>query len=415
MIIFNLSLQSIRNRKSTALLTILSIALSVFLLLGVEKLRSGFKQSFLQTISGIDLIVGPRTSGTQLLLYAMFHIGNANNNVSIASLNELAARREVKWMVPISLGDSHRGFRVIGTTGDYFKHMKTIAGNHIEFSSGDNSIDHLEVVLGTSVAEKYNYNIGDEITLGHGTGEVSFIKHDREKFKVTGIMAATGLPIDQSLMVSLSSLEAMHNDWHPSKKLTSPEPSTIEIHEPEMISAAFFRLKSRVAILGFRQFVNQFKAEPLTAVIPGVAFAEIWRLISKAEIALLAVSALVAIIAIIGMVVTLLSSLNERRREMAILRSLGAKPINIFSLFIVESFVLSGLGIIIGSVTAYGVIWLVGDKVAKTVGLVLPLEAPAANEFIFIAIIFTMAFIGSIIPAISAYRMSLTDGLAIKV
>ena len=124
MTVVRLALQSLRNRWLTALLTVLAIAVSVVLLLGVEKIRTGAKASFANTISGTDLIVGARSGGIQLLLYSVFRIGNATNNMTWRSYEEIAKRKEVAWIVPLSLGDSHRGFRVLGTTKNYFDHYK---------------------------------------------------------------------------------------------------------------------------------------------------------------------------------------------------------------------------------------------------------------------------------------------------
>ena len=119
-IIPRLALQSLRNRALTASLTVLAIAFSVMLLLGVEKVRTGARESFADTISGTDLIVGARSGSIQLLLYSIFRIGNATNNVTWKSYEDIAKRPEVAWIVPLSLGDSHHGFRVLGTTADYF-------------------------------------------------------------------------------------------------------------------------------------------------------------------------------------------------------------------------------------------------------------------------------------------------------
>ena len=419
MIAAKLSLKSLAHRKSTALLTIASIALSVFLLLGVEKLRSGIRQSFLQSISGTDLVVGPRTSGTQLLLYTVFNIGNAVNNVSLKSLKLLEQQPEVKWLVPISLGDSHRGFRVIGTVGSYFEHITNSAGRALRFDAGRHFTGELEVVLGAQVARKYHYNVGDKLVLGHGLGAVSFIRHDREQFSITGILEATGLPLDKTLLVSLRSLAKMHHQWQPGQipdanPAQPPGSDEEKTGEPTMVSAAFVKLRSKIAILGFQRLVNQFAGEPLTAVIPGVAFAEIWQLVSRVQSTLLVVAALVALTAIVGMVVTLLSSLNERRREMAILRSIGAQPATILWLFVSEAIILTGLAMFIGVSSLYGALWLFQEKLTIWAGIFVPVGSPGTREVALAGIIFATALIGAIIPAIRAYRLSLSDGLTMR-
>ena len=119
-----LAAKSLRNRKFTATLTVLSIALAVALLLGVERIRQESRASFASTVSGTDLIVGARGSPVHLLLYSVFHIGNATNNIAWDSYRAIAQRPEVAWTIPLSLGDSHRGFRVLGTTSEYFEHLR---------------------------------------------------------------------------------------------------------------------------------------------------------------------------------------------------------------------------------------------------------------------------------------------------
>src|SRR5215510_14668270 len=134
MIVLRLALQSLRNRWLTAVLTVLAIAVSVMLLLGVEKIRTGARQSFADTISGTDLIVGARSGSLQLLLYSVFRIGNATNNLTWASYQDMAYMPDIAWTVPFSLGDSHRGFRVLGTTPGYFAHYKYRQTHSLQFS-----------------------------------------------------------------------------------------------------------------------------------------------------------------------------------------------------------------------------------------------------------------------------------------
>ena len=118
--LLSLAARSAWNRRFVLGLVVLSIALSTFLLLGIERLRQDLRANFSQAVSGTDLVVGARTGPVQLLLYAVFRIGNATNNIRYSSAEAIARHRGVAWMVPLSLGDSHRGFAVLGTTTGYF-------------------------------------------------------------------------------------------------------------------------------------------------------------------------------------------------------------------------------------------------------------------------------------------------------
>src|SRR3990172_3438713 len=213
MIVPRLALQSLRNRALTASLTVLAIAVSVMLLLGVEKVRTGARQSFADTISGTDLIVGARSGAIQLLLYSVFRIGNATNNITWASYQDIAKRPEVAWMVPLSSGASHRGFRVLGTTPDYFAKYKYRHGQPIAFAAGKPFQDLFDVVIGADVASALGYKAGDRIIVAHGVGSVSFIEHEDKPFQVSGVLEKTGTPIDRTLHVSLEAIEAIHVDW----------------------------------------------------------------------------------------------------------------------------------------------------------------------------------------------------------
>ena len=208
--ILGLAIKSLRNRKFTAALTMLSIALAVVLLLGVERIRSEARESFASTISGTDLIVGARSSPVHLLLYSVFRIGNATNNVSWDSYTALASRPEVAWTIPLSLGDSHRGFRVLGTTDGYFEHFRFARGRKLELAEGKRFEDDHDAVLGAEVAEALGYKPGQPIVIAHGAGDVSFSLHKDHPFRVVGILARTGTPVDRTVHVTLGGMDAVH-------------------------------------------------------------------------------------------------------------------------------------------------------------------------------------------------------------
>ena len=188
--LIGLALRSLANRRGTALLTIVAIAMAVSMLLGVEKVRNETRASFLATVSGIDLIVGARTGSVQLLLSSVFHIGNASNNVSRDSYQRISRHPLIAWSVPISLGDSHRGFPVVGTTDAYFEHVRHGRGQPLQLASGRRFEGPDQAVIGARVASELDYRVGDTIVLAHGAGPVSFQQHSRHPITVSGIDTA---------------------------------------------------------------------------------------------------------------------------------------------------------------------------------------------------------------------------------
>ena len=413
MIFFRLAAKSLLNRKGVALLSILSVALSVGLLLGVEKVRTGAKEGFLNTISGTDLIVGARASGVQLLLYSVFHIGNATNNVTMETINHVANRREVKWLVPISLGDSYRGFRVVGTTGTYFERFRYSGDRPLEMAQGKWFEDLYDVVLGSQVAKDLNHALGDVVIISHGAGEVSFSRHDEDPFTVTGILAPTGTPVDKSVFVSLKAIEAIHVNWQPGVGTTGPRPDEAEL-TPTAVTAAMVGLNSKIQTFSLQRYINEYPREPVTAILPGVAFAELWSVVSNAELALIVISAMVVITAIIGMMITILSTLNERRREMAILRSVGARPAHIFLLFCAEALFIAAVGAAIGVALVYGIMLAAAPLIRSVVGLNIPITAISTQEAVYLGCIVAGGLAAGLIPAYRALKMSLADGLVIR-
>ena len=419
MAIFSLAWKSLLNRRFTALLTVVSIALSVALLVGVERLRTEARASFANTLSGTDLIVGARSGPVQMLLYSVFRIGDATNNISWKSYQDIAAHPKVAWTVPISLGDSHRGFRVLGTTPAYFEHYRYARDRPLAIAEGQQFADLYDAVLGAEVAEKLDYKIGDSIIVAHGASDVSFARHDDKPFRVVGILARTGTPVDRTVHVSLEAIEAIHIDWQsgapiPGVSISAEQARKMDL-TPKVITAALVGLKSKVATFQVQRFINDYPEEPLSAILPGVALSQLWDLIGIAENALLIVSAFVVVVGLFGMLTALLTSLNERRREMAILRSVGARPGHVFALIMGEAGFLTLLGVLLGLALLY-LLLLAGQPIIESrFGIFIEIGGFSPYEWILLGAVVGAGFLVGSIPSYRAYRLSLADGLSVRV
>jgi putative ABC transport system permease protein len=414
-----LALKSLRNRRATAALTAFTIALSVALLLSVQRIRTEARQSFASTVSGTDLIVGARSGPVNLLLYAVFHIGDATNNVSWQSYQDIIAGPDVAWSVPISLGDSHRGFRVMGTTPDFFAHYHYGARHALTFATGHAFEDVYDAVLGAEVARKLGYQPGQEIVLSHGTGRIAIAEHKDKPFRVVGILARTGTPIDSTVIVSLAGIEAIHIDWQSGTRIPGQQVSAEQARQmdltPKTITAFLLGLKNRIATFAVQRDINDYEPEPLLAILPGVTLQQLWGLVGLAENALLLVSALVVLVGLAGMVTALMTTLNERRREMAILRALGARPRLVFGLLVLEAVLLTFIGAGIGIVLMYGALASAQSLALDHFGLTLSLDWPTAIEWLLLAAVLVAGLIAGMIPALFAYRRTLADGLTLRI
>ncbi|EGV1829424.1 ABC transporter permease [Vibrio parahaemolyticus] len=416
--VIKLAWKSLMNRKATAVLTIMTVAISVILLLGVERIRTQAKDSFANTISGTDLIVGGRSGQVNLLLYSVFRIGNATNNIDWKSYQEFSQHRAVDWAIPISLGDSHKGFRVMGTNHSYFEHYKYGSKQPLTFSKGKEFNGLFETVLGSDVAKQLGYQIGSEIIIAHGISDVGFSRHDKLPFKVVGILAPTGTPVDKTVHVSLEAIEAIHVGWESGARL-GPTPDAKVLQErdfqPKQITAMLVGLKSRIQTFALQRQINNYPKEPLSAIMPGVALHELWGMMSVAEQALMAVSGFVVIAGLLGMLSSLLTSLQERRREMAILRAMGARPRHVFSLLISEASLLTAAGIVTGVLGLYAILALLQPLIQQHYGINLTLSTLSAYEWILLSFVQCAGIVIGFIPAFRAYRQSLSDGMTIRI
>ena len=413
--IAGLAVKSLRNRKFTAVLTTLSIALSVLLLLGVERIRHESRESFTATIAGTDLVVGARTSPVNLLLSAVFHIGNATNNIEWKSYRAIADRPDVAWTIPLSLGDSHRGYRVLGTSPAYFEHLRFARDRTLVLEQGRPLDGEQDAVLGAEVAQSLKYRVGDSIVIAHGAGDVSFALHDEHPFRVTGILARTGTPVDRTVHVTLAGLDAVHQDVEAGEDPLAAIIGTKQrVDAPRAITAFLVGLKSRGAALSAQRAVNEYVGEPLTAVLPGVALQEVWEITGAVEKSLFAVSALVVVVGLSGMLVSLLTSLGERRREMAVLRSLGARPVQIFSLILGEAAFLTAMGIVLGAIALYAGLLAGRSWLESRLGLYIAVSWPSPEEWGLIALVAAAGLLIGLIPAWRSYRYSLADGMIVR-
>ena len=423
--LLGLAARSAWNRRGTLSLVLLSIALATLLLLSLERMRADVRASFSQSVSGTDLIVGARTGSVQLMLYAVFRVGGATNNVRMTSVEAIAKHRAVDWVVPLSLGDSHRGFPVLGTTTAYFERFRYGEREPLAFTEGRpfrGDLDGLyDAVLGAEVAQALGYRLGQRITLSHGMaaaagGGLPAADHADKPFTVTGILARTGTPVDRTVHVSLQAIEAIHLDWAGGAPMPgvgiAPELARKFDLTPKQVTAALVGLKNRVAVFNVQRFVAEYPDEALMAVLPGVALDELWDVVGVGERALLGMSAMVALVSLAGLVAVVLAGLNERRRELAVLRAVGAGPRHVLWLLACEGALVTLLGVAVGLVLTVLLVVAAGPWVQSQFGIGLKLSAPTASQWMVLGAIVLAGVAASLVPGLRAYRMSLADGLS---
>lgn len=418
--LLGLALGSLANRRFAVGLTVCTIALSIALLVLVEQMRAEVRDGFYRSVSGTDLIVGARTAPIQLLLYSVFGLGDATNNVSFETYQELAAVDEIDWAVPLALGDMHHGSRVVGTSDAMFENFRYGDRQSLSFAAGQPFDDLFEVVIGHQAARRLRYEPGDQLVLAHGTGHTQLQEHDDHPFTVSGILAPTGTPVDQSIYVSLAAHRAIHIGWERGTRMPGaaldPDAARGRAEElrPDSVTAILLGLKTRAAVFGLQRRINEYRPEALTAIMPGITLQELWRITGVAEQVLRVVAGLVVLAGLLGMLTVLLTTLNERRREMAILRANGARPWQISGLLVFEAGLIAAAGILAGLVLALAVQAAAAPWLLDRFGLHVSPSLPDPALWTVLGGIFVAGMLIALVPALMAYRRTLADGMQVR-
>jgi putative ABC transport system permease protein len=418
--LLQIALKSALNRRGTLSLVLLSIALATTLLLTLERLRTDIRESFSLSVSGTDLVVGARTSPIQLMLYAVFRVGGATNTMRMDSVQAVAQHRAVAWVVPLALGDSHRGRPVLGTTAAYFDRYAYGDQQKLVLAEGRafaGTLDGLyEAVIGAEVAQSLGYRLGQQIVLAHGNAGVLAKEHADKPFTVVGVLARTGTPVDRTVHVSLEAIEAIHLDWAGGAPIPgmaiAPEHARKFDLAPKQVTAALVGLKNRVAVFNVQRFVAGYEGEALLAVLPGVALDELWAVVGPGEQALLVISAMVALVSLASLVAVVLAGLNERRRELAVLRAVGAGPRHVLLLLAAEGAIVTAGGVLLGVVATVAAVLFAAPLLQQQFGITLSATAPTAAQWGLLAAVLAAGMLASLVPGWRAYRLSLADGLS---
>lgn len=413
---FRLVLASLCSRKGSVLLTILAITVSVYVLLGVEHIRQQAKNSFGNTVSGIDLIVGARTGDINLLLYSVFRLGNATNNISWESYQRIASDPNVAWTIPIALGDSHKGYRVMGTSVDYFTHFHYGQKKALTLAEGVPFSKVFDVVLGSEVARSLGYQLGDKLVLAHGLGQTSFSQHDDTPFQITGILKPTGTPVDQTLHVSLEGIEAIHTGWQngvkiPGRSITTTDVTNLNL-TPTSITAFMVGLESTMATFQLQRKINTDRQEPLLAILPGVTLSQLWQMMAAMENTLRLISALVLLASLLGLTAMLLASVRERQHEIAVMRAIGASPWFVFALIEAEAMLIVLASSLIAVLLLATTSTIAGNFLAEHFSLFVDHNLFSYQSALYLLVIIGGALLAGLTPGITTYRRALHKQLA---
>ena len=413
----SLLLKSMRSRIIPTSLVTISLMASMVLLLSIERIQQGTEEGFNQSISGVDAIIGPRSSSLELVLYTVFHLGRPTNNITTKTINDVKQRSDISWLVPIALGDSHRGYRVIATEPNYFQHIRYGNNQPLTFSKGAPFTELSEATLGSDVAEKLNYSVGSEIQITHGSIESIGSKHDDFSFTVTGVLNKTGTPIDQAIFLDLKGYELLHLGWKSGKKVFSLEDIDLsslppDALNPKTVTAAFVGLKSKLTIFNFSKNIREYTEEAISAVIPGIALSELWSIVGLVDKGFKLLSWIIIAISLIAMVTLIIASLDNRKQEMTIYRANGASPKFLAAMVVYESLVIGLVAIIGAIILVTAVTYFATSQLNLALGISPSFKWISLDEIKVFGIILLSGALSSLIPAAMVFRKNLHQALS---
>ncbi|MBK6536676.1 MAG: ABC transporter permease [Ignavibacteria bacterium] len=403
--------KNIKQRSLSSMLTILSVLLGVGLVTAILILKNESEEAFNHAATGYEIIVGPKGSSLQLTLSTVYQIGLPIQNMPIKVYDLLKNDKRVRLAIPYVFGDNYKNFRITGTVSELFSEFEYKKGIRYKIDEGSFFSNDFEAVIGKEVADKTGLKTGDTFSGSHGIESYEGAsEHSEKKFKVTGILSRTFTPSDRMIFVSMNSVWELHNHEN---EITGNEDHQIIPDSMKTISAVLLKLKSPVFFDLLRRQINENKYEGINAqaVLPLFEIKQLFDIIGNINSVILVIAYLVIFTAAVSILVSIYNSMNERMREIAIMRSLGARRFLIMKIIIFEGMFLSAAGAILGSISGHIAVFLLEEKISGLSGIKISGFVFSMFEVYLITGTIILGIIVSIIPAVKAYRTDVSKNL----
>ncbi len=418
MSIISLIIASLRARALNVSLIIVTLALSVALLIAAQNIQRMVRASFENSGAAMDMIAAPRGHDMQILLYTVFNVGEPVGTIPIEAVEMLANHPAVDWAVPISLGDSFHGSRVIGTAGGFFEHMRLWRKEGEKdtpiLAAGSLFKELRDAVIGADVAHEYGLAIGDPLILQHGIGEIGAHDHDELPFVVSGILTPTATAYDKAVFVPLAAIEAMHVGWESGRRVgkVDHDHSHRDDFEVDDVSAVFIGLRDPIAALHLQRDIQDYQKTALSGILPGATLAKIWTIVGGVETGFRIINMLIIAVALVAMMTMTFASLTQRRREFAILRGVGASPRIVMMMILSETFLIALAACILGAILASLGMLLARFYLGHEYGFSFEGSLFISRNINDFALIIGAALGAALIPAWRLYRYSVQDHIS---
>lgn len=456
--------KNLRKRLLSTSLTIFSILLGVSLIIAIYVIQAETERSFNQTSVGYDLILTAKGSQLQATLNALYHLETSVGIIPY-SLFEAAQRDpRVEKAFPLYVGDSYNGFRVIGTSIDFIDSAEPRRGQNFSINSGSNFERPLEAVLGSDVARRTGLRVGDEIQIRHGLREpipgAEEHIHDNAPVTIVGILNPSGTANDRVIFTDLYTTHALHDPMFHIDDHSHDDTGEIDDHdhsesdnhshdhaddkdtlshehsgdlsdhiELKELDAILIKMVNPAAALQLSGMINyptpanpilarnlmrdpffRYK-EQIMAVIPAMQIMSLMSIVGNAEVVLRYVAWFVIVVALTGVLIAIYNTMEERKRDLAIMRALGASRRQVFGIIVLESVVICAAGSILGIMFGHILVYFSIPYLANIAGIVINAFVFDIYQFYLVIAVVILGAIAGIVPALKAYNTDPTKNL----
>lgn len=395
----SIAMRGIRERRVSSAITIAAVALACSLLMLVWAFKKEAEQSFAGASGGFDAVLGPRGSKLQIVLNALYHLDESPGLMRWADYEQVKKFPAIEAAYPLAVGDNYRGYRLVGTIPEYLQNHAYAEGRTFALEEGGSvfAADSMQAVVGSFAARRLDLEIGDTFNPYHGLVYNEDAAHE-ETYTVSGVLQATGTPVDKVIWIPISGIQTMSG--HNPKAATD-------------VSAVLIKLKQGANMAGFQlDMMYNKQGDRLTLAWPANrTILQFFDKISWFDKILQAMAAMVAIIAGGSILAILYNAMNERKRDIAVLRALGARKRTVFAISLLEAVGMTLAGVLLGFVLYAGLGFGIGEIVQRETGVALsPFTGNAAMVWAPLGML-GIGLLSGILPAIKAYRTDVSRNL----
>ena len=398
---FTLALKSLRHKPLSTAVNLLLMAVGVAMMTFVLSASKQLEDNALRDAQGIDLVVGAKGSPLQLILSSVYHIDIPTGNIPLAAQARLQKNRLVKKLIPLALGDSYNGFRIVGTSQDYIAHYGGTLAQGKLFDAP------MQAVLGAQAAKKSGVALNGTFIGSHGLARGGDT-HGDAPFTVVGILKPTGTVLDRLVLTPVESVWRVHEIAHGIDVNDKEEKAAMD--EERELTALLIQYASPLAAMSLPRMVNS--QGELQAAQPAFESAKLSRMLGVGVDVLRGIAVIMLLAAALSMFVALYNALEERKTDLAILRTLGAPPVKLVLLLLAEGLLLAVAGAAIGWLAGHAAVALLGGMLSDDQNLAMSGWAVAPNEAWLALVALGVGIAAALLPALRAYRTDIATTLA---